>query len=444
MLETVNRYILGATVPILLIGCGLFFFLYLRGAPLLCPRAALRALGGEERGGRRESLRAVCLALAGTLGVGNLAGVAGAIALGGAGAVFWMLLSALFAMILKYAEIVLAMRHRRFDEGGMPHGSAMYYIKDGFSRRGFPRVGRWLASVFALLCLCNSLCMGNALQVSAVCRSVEGVFGIPPLWIGILFGLCVLAVVLRGSRGVLGFCTALVPLMTLFYLILALAVLILRAGEIPRACEAILSDAFSAEAMAGGVGGFFLSRGVRFGTMRGLISNEAGCGTAPTAHASAEGISPAGQGVMGMVEVLVDTVLLCTLTALVILLGLGEQGIVGESYMMVTVSAFSSVLGEGAAYFLAISTLCFGFATVLCWAHYGRECLLFLSEKGKGQSLFLLLYVLAILWGALFDSELIWQTADLAIGCMTLINLSVLLMMRREIAEETRTLRKGK
>lgn len=441
MLETVNRYLSGMATPLLLMGSGLFLLLYLRGRPLLTPRRAFAAWRGNRGEGRRESVRAVCLALAGTLGVGNLAGVAGAIAMGGAGAVFWMWVSALLAMILKYAEIVLAMRHRRLDASGKCHGSAMDYIRDCLNERGLRFLGKIVSSLFALLFLGTALSMGSGLQANAVAHTLSGVFGLSPLWVGLCLGGGLLWVLSRGREGVLGVCARLVPFMTVLYVILSVAVLVLRAERIPQAFADILGDAFSLEATAGGVGGFFLSRRVRFGVMRGLISNEAGCGTAPTAHTVADGISPAGQGVMGMIEVFVDTLLLCTLTALVILIGDGaaESG----SYMMLTLSAFTSVLGAYATYPLAAAVVCFGFATLVCWAHYGAESVRFLSKAPRFRRLFYIAFAGAVVFGSVSDSEILWQWSDLAMGAMTLINLLALIAMRREIREETEKIGKG-
>lgn len=430
MLEAVNRYVSGALVPLLLMGLGAFFLIYLRGVPVCTPRRALRTWRASRTGERRASLRAVCLALAGTLGVGNLAGVAGAIALGGAGAVFWMWVSAILAMVLKYAEIVLAMRYRK---GG--HGSTMETLcAGGFS----PRIGRWLSVLFAFLFLGTALSMGSGLQANAVARTMSGVFGLTPLSLGLLLAGGLLLVLCRGREGVLGFCAWLVPLMTLLYVVLSVGVLILRWDRIPSAFSEIVRDAFAPDAAAGGAFGFLCSRRMRFGVMRGLISNEAGCGTAPTAHASADGVSPAGQGVMGAVEVFVDTLVLCSLTALVVLVG--DASLSHTDFMMMTVTAFTLVLGEAVAYPLALSVLCFGFATLVCWAHYGIESVRFLSPRPLPRYLFLCFFLLSVILGSLSESLLLWQLSDLAIGLMTLINLLNLFRMRREIKAESETL----
>ncbi len=436
-MEWINRYVLGTAVPWLLMVCGLFFLIRLRFFYLRHPIATARLLLGRNREERRASFRSLSLALAGTLGVGNIVGVAGAIVMGGAGAIFWMWVSAFFAMALKYAEILLAMRYRHYDEEGRPHGSAMDYIRAGFRKRGLPVLGGFLASVFALLCLGNALSMGSLLQVSAVASALEGAFEIPRLLTGIVLALVALWLIRGGSEGMMRITEKMVPLMTLGYLILSAAVLILRSEAIPRAFFRIFEDAFSPVAAAGGVGGFLLSRGVRFGTMRGLISNEAGCGTAPAAHATAIGVSPVRQGIMGIFEVFADTVVLCTLTALVILVGVGETGAVGEDFMGITLGAYRAVLGQPAAYFMAAAVLFFGFATVICWAHYGMESVSFLTEARWAKRGFGVIYGGSVLAGAVVSAAPIWQITDLAVGGMTLINLLTLMMMNREVREET-------
>ncbi len=430
--------VLGGLVPVALVSMGIFFSVYLRMFHLTHPGRLMRVLVGRGRQERRASLRALALALAGTLGVGNIVGVASAIALGGPGAVLWMWVSALCAMLLKYGEIVLAMRHRHRDREGVLHGSAMSYIRDGLGQRGLPVLGRAVSSCFAVLCLVNALSMGSVLQAHAVSGAFEDAFGLSPVLTGVVLASLTFLVIRRGSGGVMKLTEKLVPLMSLGYLVLSVAVLALRAEALPSAMASILQNALTPSAAGGGVLGFLLSRGIRYGTMRGLLSNEAGCGTAPMAHATAENTEAARQGVMGIFEVFVDTVLLCTVTALVILVSLPDTGAYGDRYMSITLDAYAATLGQGAVSFMAVAVLCFGFATVLCWAHYGMECVHFLSRRTGVKKAFVILYSASVLWGAVGASGLVWELADLAIGLMTLINLGALFLMRGEIREETR------
>lgn len=437
MIAFVNQYLFGVAVPCLLVLAGIYYAVYLRGLPLRHPLRLLRVLTERAPSDGVSPIRALSLALAGTLGVGNIVGVSAAIALGGFGAIFWMWVSALCAMLLKYAEIVLAVRHRRFSRDGSPYGGAPYYVRDCFALRRCPWLGRLLAGLFAVLCILNALTMGSAVQVRAVCEAMEGVFSIPPLVTATVLCAVCAAVLLLGSRAVLRLTDTLVPLMTLGYLVLSVAVLVLRADAVDDAFSRIVRDALTPAAGMGGLGGFLLSRALRYGTMRGLISNEAGCGTAPIAHASASCTMPAKQGVWGIVEVFTDTILLCTLTALVVTVSYGEVVAREGNYLMMTVDAYAAVLGDGAAIFMAVAVLLFGLATVVCWAHYGRACAAYLSERRWLCVLFSCLYCASVVWGSLAESALVWSLADLAVGAMTVINLWVLLLMRREVREET-------
>lgn len=437
MLAWINRYLLGTAVPICLMLCGIFYTVRLRFFYLRKPRAMLRALRGETGEGGTSSFRALTLALAGTLGVGNIVGVSAAIYLGGFGAVFWMWVSALCAMVLKYAEIVLAMIYRRTDREGHPHGGAMYYIRDFLQRHRHPLLGKGIAFVFALFFLLNAFAMGSVIQTRTVVDALEGVFGWPTLPVGCVLAVLTASIVRRGEGGMAAFCEKLVPWMTAGYLVLSVAVLVVRRGDLGAAFGAIFADAFSGSAAMGGIGGFFLSRGVRYGTMRGLVSNEAGCGTAPTAHAVSTCPSPAKQGVFGIVEVFVDTIVLCTVTALVVILGYGEASVCGENFIMMTVTAYGSVLGRFASYFMSIAVLCFGFGTVVCWAHYGQESVRYLCDRRGAEKVFIVLYSSSVVIGSIANSEAIWQVTDFAVGGMTLINLLFLVLMSGEVKCET-------
>lgn len=436
MLSWLNTWISGVLTPIALMGCGVGFLCYLRGGPLCHLRTVLRAMTRRDRAGGISPFRALTLALAGTLGVGNIVGVASAIAMGGAGAVFWMWISALVAMILKYAEIVLAVKHRRTDPSGNPYGGAMYYIRDSFTLTR-PRIGTFLAATFAVLCIVDALSTGCVIQVNAVANAFEGVFGLP-VWIsGIVLTLLCIFLVGRDVASLSFLTERLVPLMTGGYLLLSAAVLILRADAIPEAFAGIFRDAFTPQSAAGGVLGFLLNRGVRYGTMRGLLSNEAGCGTAPIAHAAANTKSPVEQGFWGIFEVFVDTILLCTVTALVILVEPQVIEIYAGDGVMMTIGAYAETLGQGAACFLAVAVLLFGFATVLCWSHYGASCVSYLTRSPAAATAYRIAVCLSVLIGALVAPDSVWEVADFAIGTMTLINLFVLVRMRREIKRET-------
>lgn len=426
----------GGLLPVLLIACGLFFLIYLKGLPLRSPKRMLGAMREPTPDGGISPFRAVMLALAGTLGVGNIVGVANAVWLGGAGAVFWMWVSALVAMVLKYAEILLAVSHRREGRHGF-FGGAYFYIKDHFEAHRHVRLGLILSALFAVLMIVNALTMGCVIQVNAVSTALEGVLSVPAWVSGVLLLVLTLPVILRGVKGISALTELLVPIMTGGYLILSVAVLILRRNAVGEAFASIFRDAFSAESMGGGVIGFLTSRALRTGTMRGLLTNEAGCGTAPTAHASAHTHSPAAQGVWGIFEVFVDTILLCTLTALVILVNYGDVELFGNDAVMMTIRSYSSVLGDWAEWFFCAAILCFAYATVLCWASYGMESLSFLSSQKRWRYLYFAAFAVCIIVGALLAPESLWTVADFAITALTTLNLLMLLLMRREVRQET-------
>ncbi len=426
----------GALPPILMI-CGLFFLFYLRGYPLRAPRRMLSALRATPTVGGISPFRALMQALAGTLGVGNIVGVASAIRIGGAGAVFWMWVSALLAMILKYAEILLAVRHRRERRGGGFFGGAVYYIKDYFDAHRHARTGMLVASSFAVLMIWDALSMGCMIQANAIGTSLSGVLGIPPAVTGILLVALTIPLLLRGTRGISALTEYLVPIMTGGYILLSAIVLILRHDALGAAMASILQGAFTPLGVGGGVVGFLTSRALRIGTMRGLLSNEAGCGTAPTAHAEADAQSPAAQGVWGIFEVFVDTILLCTATALVILVG-ADPSLYAADDVLLTIAAYSSVLGDWAGWFFSAAILCFGYGTLLCWGGYGMENLRFLTTKRLPRLLYVCAVGFCILRGVYpLHTDLVWQISDFAIAALTAINLALLYLSRREILTET-------
>lgn len=431
--EFFNEYVFGVGVPVILILAGLFFCFKLRFFHFLHPIRVLSALKPESAKNGASSFGAMSLALAGTLGVGNMVGVASAIALGGFGAIFWMWVSAIVAMILKYAEITLAMRHRRFDAEGRPYGAAMYYISDAL---GGKRVGRVVASVFACLCIFNAISMGGMIQVNSAANAINGAFGIPPIIIGVIFAIITVWTALRGRDGILAVTERLVPFMTLGFLLLSVAVICIYPQRTLNAFSLIFKSAFTLRSGVSGAFGFLLSSSLRYGTMRGILSNEAGCGTAPAAHAVSSCRIPAKQGAWGIFEVFVDTILLCTLTAIVIIVGFDGVDPNGD-FMMMTVNAYKFLLGDFSGYFIAVSVLLFGLATVLCWAHYGIVSVKYLTKKRFLTPAFIAIYSVAVLFGSVISADIIWGGADFSIGAMTVINVAVLIKLCGEVKRET-------
>ena len=437
MWEKINAVLSGIVVPLMLISVGLFYAWRLKFFHILKPRAVLRGLCSEEKKGGVSSAKAVSLALAGTLGVGNIVGVSSAICLGGFGAVFWMWISALVAMILKYAEIVLAMRYRRFDSDGRPHGSAMDYISAFFLSKKFKRTARAVSCLFAAAFLLNALTMGSMLQANAVCEALHGVFDIPVAAVAAVLLLIALVSVRKSGAGLAALTEYLVPIMSVGYVVISITIMILKRDGLADALRLIFSSAFTRESTVYGIGGYAFTSAVRYGVMRGLISNEAGCGTAPAAHAISDCTVPAKQGMWGIFEVFADTVVLCTMTALCVILNYSDAVIHTGNYMMMTVAAYSSVLGDYASVFLCVAVFCFGSATIMCWAHYGKVCVSYFGKSKWLTFLFSLTYCGCMLWGCFVSSDTVWQLSDLAMSVMTVINLAVIAAMWREVKGET-------
>ncbi len=412
-MEAVNSILSGVLLPALLILCGIWFGIKLRFFYVLHPIKLTRRLFEASDTGGTSPFRALTVALAGTLGVGNMAGVATAITAGGAGALFWMWLSAICAMSIKYIEVCLALETRK-KANGRWRGGAMYYIKEIFNGR----LGSFLSSLFALLCIGNSLLTGNIVQVNSAASAISA----PPLAIGAAIGIIGMLIATGGGKRISDTTLFLIPLLSISYIIICLAVIFNNIDRIPQILEKIATDAFSLRSASGGIMGFTMLRAVRYGVTRGIFSNEAGCGTSPTAHAEADARSPHHQGCFGIFEVFADTIVLCTMTGFVILLA-GESHLDG---IPLTLYAFGTLAGEWAKRLVALSVMLFALATVISQASYGLSALSFLSRSNKTKALYLSLIPVSSIIGAVISSDAMWQIADLVISVMTAINLFAL------------------
>ncbi len=440
MFERVNDLLNGTVLPPMLLLAGIFYACRLKFFPVFKISTICKVLTAPNKGGGVSPFRSLTLALAGTLGVGNIVGVASAIALGGAGAVFWMWVCAFAAMLLKYAEVLLGVKYRQ-KTGGTFHGGAPYYIKRGLSSQGFPRLGVALASIFAVLCVADSFTTGCSIQSAAVASALHGVMGVEPKISGFVLAVVCGVLLIRGRESVMRVTEYLVPLMCAGFLFLSFWCMAANPDKILPTFARIFKDAFRADSAVGGIGGFFLGRAVRFGTMRGLLSNEAGCGTSPFAHAAADTKSPVEQGFWGIFEVFVDTILLCTVTAVVVIMNLDKVGGFFDDPMMMAIYAyscgFSGIWASAVQMFLGISVLCFGFATFLCWAQYGLSCVGFFTSKKRYHFLYILLFSLTVFWGAVAAPGAVWSIADLSIGLMVLLHVPILCVFCGEVKRET-------
>lgn len=431
-LEWVNARVFGIFVPLFLLAAGLLFLVKLRPFLFSHPFRAVRRLLQNSKKKKGESIRALCMALSGTLGVGNISGVALAIALGGAGAVFWMWVSALLAMLLKYAEIVLAMAYRPpAQPNGERIGGAMYYIKAALPGKG----GKILAAVFSFLCVGGALTLGSMVQSGAIAECMMGVFRVPPLVSGGVLFLLTALVVFGGAKKISAITLRLIPAMTFLYIALSLTVILRNIGQLPAVLCRILTEAFTPSAAVGGGAGFLSLSALRFGVARGLLSNEAGCGTAPMAHATADN-TPVAQGVCGIAEVFVDTLVLCSMTAFVVLLAFPNLPLGGGA--MLAILSYSSFLGKWAGWAIALSLFVFAYGTAVCWAYYGENGVRYLFGDKKGlRRAYYFIFCLFLLIGSVFTSAFIWGLTDALLSVMTILNVTVLCLLADRVVALT-------
>ncbi|MBE6587867.1 MAG: sodium:alanine symporter family protein [Ruminococcaceae bacterium] len=415
LMELVNTILSGYVMPVLLMSCGVIFGAQVRFFYIFHPiRVTKVLLNGAKKGGV-SPFRALSQALAGTLGVGNMTGVATAICAGGAGAIFWMWISALLAMSVKYFEVALSQQCRRRSDEGF-YGGAMYYIKDIFSRY-FPNAASLFGGIFAIFCIANSLLTGNIVQMN----SAAAVFpSLSPVVLGVFCAAFVIPVVIGKGKRVSAVTMGLIPFLSALYVILSFLIIVPSAHRLPAVLSEIIRGAFSFKSVGGGVGGFLIMRAIRFGTTRGIFSNEAGSGTSPTAHAEANAKSPHSQGCFGIFEVFADTILLCTLTAFVILLSDGCA--LGYNGIALTLYAFSSQAGAFAGWLVGISVILFAYATVICQTRYAVVALRYVTKSRTAFFVYICAVALSCIFGTVINEDVMWQGADFCISLMTALN----------------------
>ncbi len=423
-LAVVNGVVWGPVTLALLLGTGIYLSVGLRLLPWRRLGSALVLLWRGRQGhgaGEITPFQALMTALSATIGTGNIAGVATAIALGGPGAVMWMWLTALFGMATKYAEAVLAVRFRERDALGLYVGGPMYYIRNGLGG-GWA----WLGWAFALFGMIAAFGIGNMVQANSVADAVDKVWHVRHVWTGGVLLILTGAVILGGIRRIAQVASKLVPLMALAYFTSAAVILVLHRQSLPAALELIFTSAFDPASATGGVVGAGVWAAIRYGVARGVFSNEAGLGSAPIAHAAARTDDPGRQGMVAMLGTFIDTLIVCTLTALVILVsGLWSDG--GNGAALSTAAFEASLPGYG-AYIVSGGLVVFAFTTILGWSYYGERCAEFLF----GVRVILpyrLLWLAAIPVGALGKLETVWSVADVMNGLMALPNLIALLLL---------------
>lgn len=441
--DAVNRFVWGVPAILLILGVGLYLTLRTRAVQLRrFPEAMRETLGRifdkrTAKAGSVTPFQAVCTALAATVGVGNIAGVAGAVALGGPGAVFWIWVSALLGMCTKFAEVTLAVRFRERNERGEWVGGPMYFIQNGLGRRW-----RWLAVTFAAFGILAMLGTGNATQVSSIVGAVNTAlrsYGVHPggEWLSLLIGLALsaaIAIVLLGGIQRIGSVTErLVPFMAILYIAMALGVVAMHWRSLPQVFSDILRGAFQPRSVTGGLVGSALLT-MRSGVARGIFSNEAGLGTASIAHATADTESPVRQGLFGIFEVFVASMIICTLTALVILCSGAEVHYGAAAGAELTIDGFIRSYGSVASLLAALVLCCFAFSTILGWGLYGLRCVEYLFGSRAGRP-FLIVYSLVAILGATLDLGLIWNVADTFNALMSIPNLIAVALLSPVVVE---------
>lgn len=444
----VNSFIWGVPAMICIIGVGLFLslrtrFIQIRRFPYAIRTTLGRMFSKKDASeGAITPFQAVCTALAATVGTGNIAGVAGAIAIGGPGAVFWMWISAFLGMCTKFSEVTLAVHFRETNPDGDLAGGPMYYIKNGLGKKWM-----WLAYLFSIFGILTVFGTGNATQVNTITTAVRSAltgYGILPdsavgtfnLVMGILLAVSVALVLLGGIKRIGSVAEKLVPFMALLYILLSLGVVFLHLENVPSVFSSIIQGAFSPSAVTGGVvGSFFTS--MKRGVSRGIFSNEAGLGTGSIAHACADTDDPVHQGMFGIFEVFADTIVICTLTALVILCSGIPITYGQDAGAELTILGFTSTYGNWVSIFTAIAMCCFAFSTILGWGLYGARCVEFLLSPAFIKP-FMVIYALVSIPGATMDLGLLWSIADTFNGLMSIPNLIAVFLLSGTTVRLTR------
>ena len=446
--SVVNNFIWGVPAMICIIGVGLYLsirtrFLQIRKFPYSMKVTLGRMMKKKEASdGALTPFQAVCTALAATVGTGNVAGVAGAIAIGGPGAVFWMWISALLGMCTKFAEVTLAVHFRETNAQGDLVGGPMYYIKNGLDKKW-----HFLAYLFAAFGVLAVFGTGNATQVNTITTAIDSAlssFNILPadavklvnLIIGVALAIIIALILIGGIKRIGNVTSKLVPFMAIMYIVLALGVIFFHIKAVPAVFASIIEGAFHPASVTGGVvGSFFMS--MKKGVSRGIFSNEAGLGTGSIAHACADTKKPVKQGFFGIFEVFVDTIIICTMTALVILCS-GVPVNYGEAAgAELTISGFTTVYGNWVSIFTAVAMCCFAFSTIIGWGLYGTRCIEFLLGSRSNMP-FMVLYSLTAIVGATMNLGLMWSIAETFNGLMVIPNLIAVFLLSGVVVKLTK------
>ena len=441
--DTLNGIAWGPFMLILLVGTGVYLTvrtgciqLTKFGYIMKHTFGTLFQKSDKDHGANLTPFQAMTTALAGTVGTGNIAGVTGAIFTGGPGAIFWMWLSAFFGMFTKFAEIALAIKYREVDEDGVHHGGPMYYIRDGLGKQW-----GWLAAIFAFLGGVASFGIGNISQCNEIAGAMKDIFHISPMVTGVLLAFIVAIVILGGVKRIGTVTSYLVPFMSVFYILAGIFMIVTHLPQIPGVIGLILKEAFSFRSIGGGLFGYAIMLAMRQGCARGVFSNEAGLGSAPIAHAASSTKEPCEQAMWGVFEVFVDTIVICSITSLAILLSGVYTGDLASysSKGAAAAAAFNTLLpGSIGGIIIQASLVFFALSTVLGWSYYGASCWEYLTHNKTVVMVYKVVFAFVCIIGAIGSGQLVWDISDTLNGLMAIPNLIALLLLSGVIISMTK------
>ncbi|WP_458700380.1 alanine/glycine:cation symporter family protein [Sulfurospirillum sp. 1307] len=429
LISTLSSIVWGPPMLVLLVGTGIYLTVILKGMQFWALPHAIKMIFHKDTDGEGDisHFAALMTALAATVGIGNIVGVATAITLGGPGAVFWMWVTGVVGMATKYSEAILAVKYREVGENGMK-GGPMYYLRDGAK---LPKLGM----AFAVFTACAAFGIGNMTQSNAVATLLSSQLSVPTWISGVVMLTLTAVVILGGIKSIGNFTSKLVPIMIFAYVICALVILVVHADKIGDAFGLIFYHAFNPIAAGGGFVGATIASAIRFGVARGVFSNESGLGSAPIAAAAAKTNVPARQALVSMTQTFIDTLVVCTMTALIILIApFWHEGV---SAGVLTMKSFSYYLGDIGGYVVIIATALFAYSTILGWSYYGEKAFEYIFGE-KFVKVYRVLFIAVVMVGAMMKLEFVWNFSDLANGLMAIPNLLALLILSKVISNETK------
>lgn len=433
MNEAINQLVWGKYMIFFLLFTGFWLMIRTKFLPLTHMRLIYRkTLGSLFHSASREGVtpfQAVSTALAGTLGVGSVVGVTTALTMGGPGALFWMCVSAFFGMMTKYGEVVLAIHYRNKEEDGSFIGGPMTTLEHGCH---LP----FLGVLFAVLCIFASFGIGNVTPANTIASTISTYSDISPLLIGIVLAVVVGIIIYGKTNAIMRVNEIMIPIVSIAYIIACLYLIAINADALPHALRLVLDDAFQLSAGVGGVSGFVITRAMHFGISRGVFSNEAGMGSSPISHASVSDVNAVEQGFWGIFEVFFDTIVVCTITALVVLTsGLLDSGLEGVA---LTVKCFESGFGTLGGVIFAVSIVSFAIPSILGWYYYARECLRYLFQGNLMLYIYQILFLGLLIIGSQMELSFVWDVADTLNGLMAIPNLISLVILCRVVVKLTK------